>query len=71
MIFKIEVQTSAALAALFLCTRTVAAVPTTVAAIATEATVSGRADVLMDTIFHCSCDFVSTEEQNQNSVHSR
>ena len=61
----IKVQTSVGFEALFLCTRRVAAAPTTVAAIATEAAVSGRADVMMDSLFPCSCDFISTEEQNR------
>lgn len=41
----------------------VAAAPTTVAAIATEATVSGSAEDTKDTLLLCSCGFTSTENK--------
>lgn len=52
-----------------LLTRMVAAVPTTAAAIAIEAAVSGRAADARDGLLLCSCSFTLTEEQKLGSSH--
>lgn len=68
MLFYNYVHTSASSAALVLFARTVAAVPTTVAAIAIEATVSGRAEETNDDcLLLCSRGFTLTEEQKSQS----
>lgn len=46
-----------------LLTSKVAAAPTTVAAIATEAAVSGKAEDTVGNFLSCSCDFMSIEEK--------
>lgn len=66
---QIFIGTSAASEALVLLTRMVAAVPTTAAAIAIEAAVSGRAADTRDGLLLCSCSFTLTEEQKLGSSH--
>lgn len=62
-----SVHTSGSLGALLLRTRKVAAAPTTVEAITTEAAASGRAEVIVSALFPRSCDFTSTKEQKLGS----
>lgn len=63
IVFINLVRTSGSLGALLLRTRKVAAAPTTVEAITTEAAASGRAEVIVTDLFPSSSDITSTKEQ--------
>lgn len=56
-------RTSVSSGPFVLLTSRVAAAPTTVAAIATEAAVSGKAEYILGNFLPCPCDFMSTEEK--------